>query len=214
MRRRIRLGRSVLGRPVVGFELGDGDAERRLLVVGCIHGDEPAGIAVARRLETGPLPREAQVWVVNDLNPDGVAIGTRQNANRVDLNRNFPWRWRPLGRAGDQQYSGPKPLSEPESRIAKSLILKLRPAITVWFHQPLALIDESGGRLRIERRFSALTGLPLRRLVRYPGSASGWQNHRLSGSTAFVSELPAGRIPDRAVARYARALRRLAPRGS
>ncbi len=211
--RRIRLGRSVLGRPVVAFKLGDRDARRRLLVVGCIHGDEPAGIAVAHRLETGPSPRETQVWVVNNLNPDGVAAGTRQNANRVDLNRNFTWRWRSLGRPGDQQYSGPKPLSEPESRIAESLILRLRPRITVWFHQPLGVIDESGGRLGIERRFSSLTDLPLRRLTRYPGSAAGWQNHRLISSTAFVSELPAGRRLS-AVARYARALRRLAPRGS
>ena len=193
--RRIRLGRSVLGRQIVAFELGDRDASRPLLVVGCIHGDEQAGIGVTRRLERGPPPRESQLWVVNDLNPDGVAADTRQNANLVDLNRNFPWRWRPLGKPGDQQYSGTRQLSEPESRIAASLILRLRPRITIWFHQPLGVIDESGGRPGVEHRFSALTGLPLRRLIRYPGSAAGWQNHRLPSSTAFVTELPAGRLP-------------------
>ncbi len=212
--RRIRLGRSVLGRQILAFELGDRDASRPLLVVGCIHGDEHAGIGVTRRLERGPPPRESQLWVVNDLNPDGVAADTRQNANLVDLNRNFPWRWRPLGKPGDQQYSGTRQLSEPESRIAASLVLRLRPRITIWFHQPLGVTDESGGRPGVERRFAALTGLPLRRLVRYPGSAAGWQNHRLPSSTAFVSELPPGRLAASRVNRYARAVRGLAPRGS
>jgi predicted deacylase len=49
--RSVLLGRSVDGRPIVAFELGDPHAARRVLVVGCIHGNEPAGIAVARRLE-------------------------------------------------------------------------------------------------------------------------------------------------------------------
>jgi protein MpaA len=72
--------------------------------------------------------------VLDDLNPDGVARHTRQNAHQVDLNRSFPWHWRPLGRPGDQQYPGPRPLSEPESRAAYRLILRLRPIVTVWLH--------------------------------------------------------------------------------
>ncbi len=208
--RRIELGHSVDGRPILAVELGDGDAKRRLLMVGCIHGDEPAGIAIAHRVESESPPHEAQLWVIPDLNPDGVAADTRQNADRVDLNRNFPWRWRPLGSPGYQQYSGPRPLSEPESRIARSLIHRLRPRITIWFHQPLEVTDLSGGDPAVERRFAKLTGLPLRRLTRYPGSAAGWQNHRLPGTTAFVVELPAGRLPAAAIGRDARAVRTLA----
>ena len=140
------------------------------------------------------MPQSADLWVLPDLNPDGVAAGTRQNAHRVDLNRNFPWHWRPLGTPGFQQYSGPRALSEPESRFAEQLILRLRPQITIWFHQPLGLVDESGGNPRLERRFAELAGLPLHRLARYPGSAASWQNHTITGSTAFVVELPPGRL--------------------
>jgi Response regulators consisting of a CheY-like receiver domain and a winged-helix DNA-binding domain len=174
-----------------------------------IHGDESAGTAIARRLASGAPPPRAMLWMIKDVNPDGVAAGTRQNADGVDLNRNFPWRWRRLDHRGDPQYSGPHPLSEPEARAAHALILRVRPNITIWFHQPLGLVDESGGDVRVERRFARLSGLPLRRLTRYPGSAAGWQNHRLTGSTAFVVELPS-RLSDQQVRRDSHAVRQLA----
>ena len=88
--RRIVIGRSVRGRPILAIERGDPRGRHRILVVGCIHGDEPAGIAVARQLETMTLPGRVDLWIVPSLNPDGVAAGTRQNAHGVDLNRNFP----------------------------------------------------------------------------------------------------------------------------
>jgi hypothetical protein len=58
-----------------------------------------------------------------------------------------------LRRRGDQQYPGARPLSEPEARLAHALILRLGPRLTVWFHQPLAITDESGGNVVLERRF-------------------------------------------------------------
>jgi protein MpaA len=208
-RKRVYLGRSVDGRHIYAVKVGDLDNPRSTLVVGDIHGDESAGIPVARAVASQPLHRESLIIVIKDLNPDGVAAGSRQNAHGVDLNRNFPYRWHHLGSPGNLQYSGPHPLSEPEARIVHSLILRARPAVTVWFHQPLGLVDESGGSLAVERRFSRLAGLPLRRLTRYPGSAAGWQNHRLPGTTAFVVELPPGRLSSAGIARYAAAVRTL-----
>jgi len=134
VRRSVFLGRSVRGRPIYAMELGDPDNERRVLAVGVIHGNETAGRLIDQRLASRSPPKEALVWTINALNPDGVAAGIRQNANAVDLNRNFPWHWRPLGTRGDLQYSGPRPLSEPEARIARSLILRVRPGVTIWFH--------------------------------------------------------------------------------
>jgi protein MpaA len=196
----VTIGHSVRGRPILAREVGAVRSARAdLLVVGCIHGDEPAGIAVTKLLPRLLAGRPLDAWVVDDLNPDGRRLGTRQNARGVDLNRNFPWRWRTLGPRGSQQYSGTHSLSEPESRAAVALIKRVRPRVTIWFHQPLGVVDESGGSLAIERRFSRLTGLPLRRLPRYHGSVSSWQNHTLPGSTAFVVELPPGRLsPSRA----------------
>jgi protein MpaA len=190
--------------------LGDPADHAPVLVIGVIHGDEPGGLQIADLLAREPISSRSAIWIIRDLNPDGVAAGTRDNAHGVDLNRNFPYDWRPIGVPGDQQYSGPRPLSEPESRIASALILRLRPRITIWFHQPLGLTDSSGGDLRIERRFATLSGLPLTRLPSYPGSAVGWQGHRLPATTAFVVELPGGPLPPTRAKDLANAVLRLA----
>lgn len=193
------LGRSAVGRPIFLIRRGAASASERVLVVGCIHGNECAGTAVVRWLERAPLPRGLGLWLIVNVNPDGYALGTRQNGRDVDLNRNFPWRWRPLDRG--LHYAGPHPFSEPESRLAARLIERVGPAITVWFHQPLADVDDSGGSIAVERRYARLVGLPLVRLPRYPGSAASWQNH-LYPNTSFVVELPAGSLTKAGAARF------------
>ena len=205
-KRAFTIGYSVRHRPIEAVEIGDPRQPRRILVVGCIHGNEPAGIAIARRLISLAHPPNTTLWVIPDLNPDGVAAHTRQNADGVDLNRNFPWHWRPLDSPGGLQYSGPTPLSEPESQAAVRFILSVRPQITIWFHQPQSLVDLSGGDPRVERRFAHLVGLPVRELIRYQGSAASWSNARLLGSTAFVVELPPGRLQPTAATRYTHAV--------
>jgi len=182
-----------------------------MLIVGCIHGNECAGIAVARDLETDRTPQRVTLWVLPNVNPDGFAARTRQNAHAVDLNRNFPWHWRRIGHPGDLHYSGPHALSEPESRIAGSLIRRVRPRVSIWFHQHENVVDESGGDVAIERRYADLTGMRLARLPRYPGSAAGWQNHQLPTTTAFVVDLPAGPLDAQGVERFSDAILRLLP---
>ena len=201
-RRTVALGRSVDGRLINAVETGDLDSAQKVLVVGCIHGNEPAGIAIAQRLER-TSPRGIDVWVIRVLNPDGRAANTRQNARGVDLNRNFPWHWQRLEGVYD---SGSRPLSEPESRIAYRLIVRLRPRLSIWFHQHLRVVDDSQGSVPLERRFAHLVGLPLLPLTDYPGSVTSWEDHHFRGATAFVVELPAGPLLSTQVSRYVRAV--------
>jgi murein peptide amidase A len=202
------LGRSVDGRQIQVVRVGNPHGTP-VLVVGVIHGDETAGLAIAHALEH-VAPKDLDLWIVPDLNPDGVAAGTRGNAHGVDLNRNFPWRWR---RMSGVYASGPRPLSEREARIAHALILRVHPRLTIWFHQHLDLVWASGGDRRIERVFARVSGLPYHPMPQLDGSAVSWQNNALPGTTAFAAELPAG--PARDVPRYvsavlaaARAIRR------
>lgn len=212
VRRRVVLGSSVLHRPIVAEHIGDPDSPWRVLVVGCVHGDERGGISVVRRLSRiRPLP-EVDLWLIPNLNPDGRARGVRDNADGVDLNRNFPYRWRPIGSVGSLHYAGPGPLSEPESRIAAALVRRVRPTLGIWYHQALDVVDVSEGPARVERQYAATSGLPVRALPDYPGSAVGYENH-LFGPSAFVVELPAA-VTDAVVTANARAVLQLARRGA
>ena len=195
----LMLGRSVDGRPITAYRVGNPHGTP-VLVVGSIHGNETAGIAIAQALEQ-TSPRDLDLWIVPTLNPDGVAAGTRGNAHGVDLNRNFSWRWRPLGGVYE---SGPHPFSEREARIARDLILRIHPHVTIWFHQHLDMVWASGGDRRIEKTFARVSGLPYHPMPQLGGSAVTWQNNTLKGTTAFAAELPAG--PARNVARYVRAV--------
>jgi protein MpaA len=197
------LGRSVDGRPITAVETGDPDTQRKALVVGCIHGNERAGIAIAKRLVSTGLPAETDLWIITNLNPDGAAAGTRGNADAVDLNRNFPWHWQ---RLSGIYHSGPRPLSEPETRIAYRLIERVRPTVSIWFHQHLDLVDDSTGSRRLARRFARVSGLRLAPLTPEPGSAVTWQTHRFPDASSFVVELPAGSLAPAAVTRLARAV--------
>lgn len=161
-------------------------------MVGCIHGDEPAGIAVTRALRRLPGTPGARLILVDELNPDGRRAGARQNARGVDLNRNFSVGFRRSGRRGETFYSGPRPFSEPETRALRSLVLRERPTVTIWFHQHLNLVDLSGGNAGLERRFARRIGLRAVRLAPLAGTATRWQNRRLAHTSAFVVELPAG----------------------
>jgi murein peptide amidase A len=204
------IGHSVDGRAIRPVVLGPPDAPRRVLVVGCIHGSEPAGEAITRRLvAAGPVPG-VELVVVPALNPDGCRAGTRGNAHGVDLNRNFPSNWARIGHRGDLQWSGPKPLSEPETRYAVALINVLRPDVTIWFHQPQGVVRAWGPSIGVARRFAALAHYPYRSIEWPYGTASNWQNHRFPGSASFVAELPPGPVPAARVALWVRAIRELA----
>jgi protein MpaA len=181
-----------------------------VLVVGCIHGNECAAAAITKRLIGADPLLDADLWVIPDLNPDGHARRTRQNAKGVDLNRNFPGAWRPIGGAGAAEYSGPRPLSEPETRIAARLVRRLRPAVTIWFHQPQGLVRAWGRSIPAGRRYARLAGMPFRAIPWPPGTGANWQNRSFRRGASFVVELPPGPVSVPVAARHVRAIVALA----
>jgi N-acetylmuramoyl-L-alanine amidase/Zinc carboxypeptidase len=206
--RRETVGRSRGGRPIEAITLGAPDAPRTVLVVGVVHGDEPAGARVVDRLARARPPAGVRLVLVRTVNPDGLAAGTRTNARGVDLNRNSDWNWRERQR-GTRYWSGPQPWSEPESRAVQRLTERLQPTVAVWYHQPYGVVDDSHGTRAIARRYARRAGLPLTRLPKYPGSLVNWQNAVVPGITSFVVEFGASRPADAAIARHARAVQAL-----
>jgi protein MpaA len=206
-----RLGRSVQGRPINVVRIGDPAAPRKVLVVGCIHGDEPEGRKVVDLLRTATPPPGVELLLVRDLNPDGLQRHTRQNAHGVDLNRNSAQGRRFLGGPGTRFYAGLRAFSEPETRAIRTLILRVRPAVTVWYHQPFGLVDrpETGGDA-ISRAYARVSGLRFSPLTPRPGSMSRWENVRVRPGSSLVVELPGGVLLAAPARRHAAAVLALA----
>lgn len=149
----VEYGASVDGEPLIAVRVPPTvRTDRRVLCSAGIHGPEWVGAEVAlgflRALgeasgHAAALRRQAEVWVIPCLNPDGArrtfereGIGPlavlRPNARGVDLNRNFPRphdapasRWLPGAGSdapGDATYRGPHPLSEPETAALDGLL--------------------------------------------------------------------------------------------
>ena len=192
------------GRPIIARVLGPDTAPRKLLLVGCIHGNECAGIRILSAVARTRPPAGVQLWLVAEMNPDGTAADARQNAHGVDLNRNFPYAWGPI--ADPTYYSGPHPASEPETRAAMALIRRIRPAVTIWYHQHMDLVDMAGGDNGVPRRYAQVSGMRATCLGIFRGTAPAWSNHLLPGTTAFVVELPAGPVGPVALTRHVRAI--------
>lgn len=80
--------------PTAGVDLlglvSNREAEVRVYISAGIHGDEPAGpISLLRMFERGLWPPGVGLWVCPCLNPAGFARHTRENAQGLDLNRQY-----------------------------------------------------------------------------------------------------------------------------
>jgi protein MpaA len=202
-----QFGDSVRGRDLIVRRTGSKDAKVEVMVFGVIHGNETAGKPVIERLRGDRPPAPIELWTVMELNPDGVAAHTRQNAHGVDLNRNFPQRWKRQGSAGDTYYSGPSPASEPETRAAMRLIKKVRPDVTIWYHQQMNLVDHShGADGDLVHRYANVAHMRVDTIPPLPGTATRWQNHHMRRHSAFVVELPAGSLGRKAIRLHAQAV--------
>ena len=95
----------------------------------------------------------------------------------------------------DTYHSGASAGSEPETRALDALrgaCAAARDALVPpGARHRRALAGRPGARAAL---LAAARGSRGARLPRYHGTADGWQNHRFPGDTAFVVELPGGRL--------------------
>jgi len=176
------MGTSRRGRPIVARCFGGKQSTpgSTLLVVGAIHGDEPASAEavweLAERLAAAPQHQSAaRVYVMPALNPDGLVARTKNSASDVDLNRNFPSR--NFVRAHAPGYDpGPGPLSEPETALLARLVDELGVDAVLSVHAPFACVNFDGPARDWAETVAAACGWPVRPNIGYPtpGSLGSW----------------------------------------
>jgi hypothetical protein len=88
---------------------------------------------------------------------------------------------------------------------------RIQPDLSIWYHQPWGAVLACRNRPALAVRYAKLTGMATScRGKGLHGTAITWENATIPGSTAFVVELPAGRIGKRAARRNASAALTLA----
>jgi hypothetical protein len=113
---KVTLGLSVLQKPILGFEVGKGPL--KLLIWSQMHGNEATttkalvdlmAFLKSNTVVSDSFLKECTLFIIPILNPDGAEVYSRENANSIDLNRDF--------------YD----LSQPESQILMQVFNDFKP---------------------------------------------------------------------------------------
>lgn len=144
-----------------------------VLVVGCVHGDEPQGKFLIE--EYLKVNRNSKLIFIPCLNPDGLARGTRVNANGVDINRNFPTKNWVLSEESDF-YGGEKPASEVETKFLMDIVEKYSPRLILTLHAPFKVVNYDGEARSVAEEISKIMNYPVEESIGYPtpGSFGTW----------------------------------------
>ncbi len=162
------IGSSVQGRSIAAYSFGSGAST--ILFTGGIHGSERSAQQtmqawVAHLQAYGDIiPADKRVVIVPNTNPDGIAKGSRNNANNVNLGRNFPTaNWS----ASIETTSGTLPTgggtsagSEPEASALIKLTRQLKPRLAISYHAQGRLVgaNKFADSVAIGNIYSAATG--------------------------------------------------------
>jgi protein MpaA len=191
------IGFSVLGRPIVLYTFGQGEAQ--YFVVAGIHGGyEGNTVDLANQMvvylsqHPEAVPTGDTLYLVADMNPDAVARGrnadARVNANGVDLNRNFPTRnWAPdwdHSRCWNERPTtgGSSGGSEPETRAVMNFIASHHIEAMISYHSAALGVFPGGDPWQpasrdLARLLAASTGYPFPPIdigCNYTGTLADW----------------------------------------
>jgi len=171
----------------------DSVGSKIVLIIGVVHGDEPQGKFLIenylgytsplggavrfqceqklRTLENEVRWQKNKLLFIPCLNPDGMELKTRQNSNKVDLNRNFPTKNWELTEKNDY-FGGESAASEIETKFVVEIIEKFSPDIILTLHAPYKVVNYDGPAKEIAEKISKIINYPTSNDIGYPTPGS------------------------------------------
>ncbi len=210
----LTLGSSTQGRPITAIRVGSGP--RKVVLVGATHGYPERNtyalvtqLAEHFRRDPAAVPPGISLYIIPLLNPDGLELQSRFNANGVDLNRNMDTGaddcpqndWQPIvaGAYGlTAETGGPYSDSEVESRLIRDFLLDAD--AVVFFHSnagvvfPACAHQPSADLARIYADGAGYVFIPQWDRYVITGGMSDWAGGL--GITALIPELVTGDLPE------------------
>lgn len=197
------IGHTVLGRPIEAIKFSPPSyAKPRpvALLFAAIHGDEPVTQLMLERLidELVERPPGRETWIVPCVNVDGLLAGTRNNANDVDLNRNFASRtWGTARRPG--YPPGAAAEDQPETQALVELIQHIAAHRMIAIHATYRMVNWDGSGEALAREMSALCGYPAESSMGYPTPGSFGEKYGVDHDCEVVTlESPYLMVDERA----------------
>jgi len=158
------------------------------LVIGVFHGDEPQGKFLIEEYlkKCGMLPTSKSpiamrgLLFIPCLNPDGMQLGQRTNANGVDLNRNFPTKnWgknqgdnATCNDSNSAYYGGTSGGSEIETQFLIDTINEFKPDKILTLHAPYKVVNYDGPAQEWAEQISKIINYPVEASIGYPTPGS------------------------------------------
>jgi hypothetical protein len=144
------LGHSVQGRTIWGLKITTDptmeEDKPEVRMCGVHHGNEYMGaelcLSLAQYLTDNygtndtitELVDTREIWIIPMVNPDGHEMDTRENANGVDLNRDYGYMW-------GEGWGSPGPFSQPETQVMRANALENPFVLSLSFHTSAAVVN-------------------------------------------------------------------------
>lgn len=154
------------------LETQNSNYDKTILIVGVFHGEEPQGEYLINKFIQQDLSFiKNKLVIIPCLNPDGKNKNQRQNANGVDLNRNFPTKnWKITARK--EYFGGNAPASEIETKFMINVIKNYKFDAILSVHAPFEIVNYDGRAEKLAQKISELTGYKVQSDIGYPTPGS------------------------------------------